>query len=325
MVQTEREECLVVGCGVSGLTSGIRLLEAGYGVRIWARELPPNTTSNIAAAIWYPYRAYPEALVTRWAATSYHVFAALASVPESGVRMIGGTELFAHPVPDPWWKEAVPGFRHAFAGELPPGYADGYVLQAPVVETPRYLAYLVERFQAAGGQIEQRQLSDLDEPLAACPIVVNCSGLGARELAGDSSMVPIRGQVVRVAPRPGARFLMDEESTHGVTYLVPRSDAYVLGGTAEEGEEDTRPDPAVAAAIIARCTLLDPEVANLPVLSHAVGLRPGRPTVRLETERPRPGALLVHNYGHGGAGITLSWGCAEDVVKLVREGRNPPG
>jgi D-amino-acid oxidase len=105
---------------------------------------------------------------------------------------------------------------------------------------------------------------------------------------------------------------------------LPRSDAYVLGGTAEAGEEDTTPDLAVAAAIIARCAVVDPEVANLPVLSHAVGLRPGRPTVRLEAERPQPGALLVHNYGHGGAGITLSWGCAEDAVRLVLEGENPP-
>lgn len=308
---------IVVGCGVSGLSCAIRLRESGLDVQIWTRDLPPNTTSNVAAAIWYPYRAYPEALVTGWAAVAYRVFLDLAGVPQSGVRMVRGVELFERPVPDPWWRDALPSFRRARADELPAGYVDGYAVEVPVIETPRYLRYLVARFQASGGAIVSREVADLAEPLAAADVVVNCSGLGARELAGDGSLFPIRGQVARVPPLDGGRFLIDEHGAGGLTYIVPRSDGWVLGGTAEEGVDDLAPDPAVERGILARCAALDPRLAGLPVLERTVGLRPGRPAVRLELERVGAGRLLVHNYGHGGAGVTLSWGCAATVCGLL--------
>jgi D-amino-acid oxidase len=79
---------------------------------------------------------------------------------------------------------------------------------------------------------------------------------------------------------------------------------------------DTAVDPGTAQAILARCVALEPDLADARVLSHAVGLRPGRPEPRLETER-RDGGVVVHNYGHGGGGVTLSWGCAEEVVRHV--------
>jgi D-amino-acid oxidase len=100
-----------------------------------------------------------------------------------------------------------------------------------------------------------------------------------------------------------------------LTYVVPREETVVLGGTAQDGSEDLTPDPGTAAAIVARCAALVPEAAGATVLAHRVGLRPVRPTVRLELERhPRP---VVHCYGHGGAGVTLAYGCADDVVELV--------
>lgn len=309
--------CIVIGCGVSGLSTALRLLEAGLAVEIWARDLPPHTTSNVAAAVWYPYRAYPEELVTAWSAVSYRVFVELTSVPESGVHLVHGLELFERPTPDPWWRDALPSFRHARPDELPAGYADGYAIDVPVVETPRYLQYLIGRVQAAGGSIVQRDVQRLAEPLASADVVVNCSGLGARELAGDASLTPIRGQTARVAPRPGGRFLIDEHGPRGLTYIVPRSDGWVLGGTAEEGAEDLTPDPTVERGILARCAALEPGLAGAAVLERKVGLRPGRPAVRLELERPAADRRLIHNYGHGGAGVTLSWGCADAVRALL--------
>jgi D-amino-acid oxidase len=97
---------------------------------------------------------------------------------------------------------------------------------------------------------------------------------------------------------------------------VPRSQDIVLGGTAQEGDERLAPDQATAAAILERCARLEPRLRGAEVLEHKVGLRPGRPSVRLEAER-RAGGLLVHNYGHGGAGVTLSWGCADEVARLI--------
>jgi D-amino-acid oxidase len=310
-------DILIIGCGVSGLSCGIRLLEAGFSAQIWARDLPPRTTSNVAAAVWYPYKAYPEHLVVGWSAATYADFVQLAQVPETGVIQRAGIEIFPWEVEDPWWRAAVPGFRHATASELPDGYRGGYVFEAPVVEMPVYLGYLIQRFESLGGQITVRALASVDEAFAQADRVIDCAGLGARELIGDATLVPIRGQVVRVAQVGIERFWLDDYGPGGVTYIVPRANDCILGGTADEGSEDLTPDPATAAAIIERCAALEPRLRDAEILEHKVGLRPGRPTVRLEAEQWAPGKLLIHNYGHGGAGVTLSWGCAAEVLRLV--------
>ena len=306
----------VIGSGVAGLSSAIRLLEQGHTVRIWARGQGNATTSSVAAAVWYPYRAFPEHLVLRWSAETFDELARLLVDPRTGILMRQGIELFREPAPDPWWRDAVPDFRHATAADLPPGFADGYLFSAPVVEMPRYLAYLAERVERLGGTIEQRELATLDELIGTADIVVNCAGLGARELVGDRSMVPIRGQVVRVAQVGLERFVFDDHGPGGVTYIVPRMSDCILGGTDQEHDERLAPDPATAEAILARCIALEPRLANAEILEHKVGLRPGRPAVRLEAEQ-LGSTQVIHNYGHGGAGVTLSWGCADEVARLA--------
>jgi D-amino-acid oxidase len=306
---------VVVGCGVIGLTSAICLREAGLEARIVAAELPPATTSSVAAAIWYPYKAYPEDRVLSWGSRTFEIFEELSNLSNSGVLMREGVEIWHEKVPDPWWASAVPGVRRCSEDELPPGYRDGHAFVAPVVEMPIYLQYLMDRFTAAGGSVERRVLSSLDDVEAG--VVVNCVGLGARDLVDDTSMQPIRGQIVRVRNPGLERFVLDEENPEGVTYIVPRSADCILGGTAEEGEWDLEPDPDTAAGILRRCADLEPRLAGVEVLEHRVGLRPGRPEIRLELEDndvPR-----IHNYGHGGSGITLSWGCAEETLRLVEE------
>jgi len=310
-----RAEAVVVGCGVIGLTTAICLREAGVNASVVTAELPPATTSSVAAAIWYPYKAYPEDRVLSWGSRTFKVFEELSDTPESGVVMREGVEIWHERVPDPWWASAVPVVRRCDENELPPGYLDGHAFIAPVVEMPIYLAYLMDRFTAAGGTVRQRTLSSLDDVDARA--VVNCVGLGARDLIGDTSMEPIRGQVVRVGNPGLRRFILDEENPEGVTYIVPRSGDCILGGTAEEGEWDLEPDPETAAGILRRCTQLESRLRGAEVLEHRVGLRPGRPEIRLEREDgwiPR-----IHNYGHGGSGITLSWGCAEETLGLVQE------
>jgi D-amino-acid oxidase len=311
-------EALIIGCGVAGLTCGIRLLEAGYRVRIWARDLPPHTTSNVAAAIWYPYRAFPLERVGAWGAQTFAELVRLSAEPDTGVLSRSGIEIFPQPVGDPWWRDSVTMFRRARPDELPEGYADGYVLEAPIIEMPIYLGYLMRRFQTLGGGIEVRALMSADEALAACDLVINCAGLGARELVGDNSLFAIRGQVVRVAQVGIERFTLDDYGPRGLTYIIPRSNDIILGGTAQEGDERLEPDPATAEAIVERCAALEPRLCNAEILEHRVGLRPGRPTVRLEAERPATGKQLLHNYGHGGAGVTLSWGCADEVLSILR-------
>jgi len=314
-------EAVVIGCGVIGLSTAIRLREAGGDARIVTASPPEETTSAVAAAIWYPYKAYPEHDVLRWGRRTFEVLETLASTPEAGVRMRGGLELRRERSGQPWWAEAVPGVRRCTEDELPPGYRDGHTFVVPIIEMPVYLRYLRDRFAAAGGTVERRVVARPEEFADEASVVVNCAGLGAGGLVGDTSMAPIRGQVLRVR-NPGLdRFFLDEDDPEGVTYIVPRSQDCVLGGTAEEGEWDTEPDPGTAAAILRRCAALEPRLAGAEVLGHGVGLRPGRSEVRLERE-PGGGLPLVHNYGHGGSGVTLSWGCAEEALRLVRESLN---
>jgi D-amino-acid oxidase len=296
---------IVVGAGVVGLSCAVRLLEDGHRVDVVARDLPLETTSSVAAAIWYPYDALPQDRVTAWAAASYEVLAALAAaVPRSGVRMVPGTEVLRDRRPDPWWSSAVPGL-HA-ATDLPAGYSAGWSFVTPVAEMPVYLTWLAGRVEELGGTITRLNVSALP---AGGDLVVNCSGLGARLLGADRTVQPVAGQVVRVAQLGLDRWWLDGT---GPTYVVPRERDIVVGGTATEGEWSRTPSPDTAAAILRRATLLVPELHDAVVLQHRVGLRPARPTVRLERE-----GRVVHCYGHGGAGITLSWGCADEVAALV--------
>ncbi|MGH3336808.1 MAG: FAD-dependent oxidoreductase [Nocardioides sp.] len=296
---------IVVGAGVVGLTCAVRLLEAGHRVDVVARDLPLETTSAVAAAIWYPYRALPRDKVTSWATTSYAVFDALADTdPESGVRMMVGTEVFAKTQPDPWWAGAVPGLDRETS--LPDGFVDGWTFATPVVEMPEYLPWLADRVAGLGGTLTRMNLRALPE---GADLVVNCSGLGARLLGADRSVVPVRGQVVYVEQVGLDRWWLDAD---GPTYVVPRSRDVVVGGTDEEGEWSRTPDLEVAREILARASRLVPELRRAGVLRHKVGLRPVRPAVRLKRDGD-----VIHCYGHGGSGVTLSWGVADEVVSLA--------
>lgn len=307
-------QTVVIGAGVSGLTTALRLSEAGARVALWARERPEATVSAVAAAVWYPYRAFPESLVLEWGRRSREVFERLASNPEAGVAIREGVELFRSPRPDPWWRGAVRVFRRLSRAELPAAAVDGWRFEAPVIDMSRYLPFLERTLAARGVRIEVRSVATLDEVEAE--VVVNCAGLGARTLCGDQTLFPIRGQVVQVH-NPGLRdFTVDDEHPSGMAYVIPRFEDAILGGTAEEGAWTTEPDERVAEAILARCAELEPRLRTAQRLAMKVGLRPGRPTIRLEAER-RAGATRIHNYGHGGAGVTVSWGCAEEVVRLA--------
>jgi D-amino-acid oxidase len=189
-------------------------------------------------------------------------------------------------------------------------YADAWSFVTPVIDMPRYLAWLTERVLDEGGSITRMALARLPE----APLVVNCSGLGSRALAGDATTRPVRGQVVVVEQFGLSEWWVAEEGPEGQvpTYVIPRTDDVVLGGTDDDGDWSRTPSPEVADDILRRASALVPDVAKARVLRHKVGLRPARPEVRLE----RVGDV-IHCYGHGGAGVTLSWGCADEVLALA--------
>lgn len=308
----------VIGGGVIGLSTAILLREAGLDAHILTAAPPLETTSAVAAAIWYPYKAQPEDRIIEWGKHAFEVFEELSHEPETGVHMRDGVELHREPAPEPFWVSAIRGVRRCEPDELPPGRRSGHAFTVPVIEMPVYLRYLIRRFEDSGGCVEQRTIKSLENAAKEARAVVDCAGLGARELAGDESLHPIQGQVVRVRNPSLVRFILDDENPASVTYIIPRSADCILGGTAEEGTWNTTPDPAVAESILRRCVALEPRLAGAEVLEHRVGLRPGRPEVRLELEELPGGVPVVHNYGHGGSGVTLSWGCAGEAVGVLR-------
>ncbi len=311
----------VLGGGVSGLTCAVALRLRGHEVSLWAELLPPATTSNVAAAFWYPYKAEPPHRVLGWARTSHARFVALASDPAAGICVREAIEVLRGPTPRPWWADAVPELRQAAPERLPPGAVAGWSFDAPVVDTRVYLGFLRAWLDRLGVAIHQRRVASFADVDA--DVLVNCTGLGARELCGDTSVFPIRGQLVHVVDPGLDAVLIDEDDPRGIAYVVPRGDDCVLGGTADLDDASMVADPTTAAAILERCGSLSPLLHGAHAIAHVVGLRPGRAEVRLEPETLPDGRRVVHDYGHGGAGVTLSWGCADEVCGHV-DGA-PPG
>ncbi|MFF7790525.1 FAD-dependent oxidoreductase [Streptomyces sp. NPDC007991] len=314
MVDERGGEIVVVGGGVVGLTTAVVLAERGRRVRVWTRDPVEATTSAVAGALWWPYRIEPLTLAREWALRSLDVYEELAAGSgASGVRLVEGVlgETRLDEV-DGWLTERMPQLRATTAGE----YAGpGIRARLPLIDMPVHLPWLRERLVAAGGVVESRTVSGLAE--ADAPVVVNCTGLAARELVPDPSVRPVRGQLV-VVENPGIdTWLVSTDAAGEHAYMFPQPGGLVLGGTAEEDAWSLEPDPATAEAIIRRCAALRPEISGARVLEHRVGLRPTRPAVRLERDTLPDGRLLIHNYGHGGAGVTVAWGCAQEAARLV--------
>jgi D-amino-acid oxidase len=312
-------DVLVVGGGVIGLTTAIRLRETGADVTVMAADYPPHTTSNTAAAVWFPFQAGMDDRIPGWAAKTLEVYYDLAAQPDCGVHIEPGIELFHDVVPDPWWRSCVRVFRPAEPSELPTGYAYGLILEAPIVETATFLQWLLDRCHRMGIVLRKARIQSLADALAICPRVFNCTGLGAKELCRDESMYANRGQVVSVTKPNTTRFCFDQ-TTKPPTYMIPRSADCILGGSADRDQWSLDPDPVLKDDIIDRCCRLDPSLRSATLNTTWAGLRPGRPTVRLELEWFGEPRCVVHNYGHGGSGFTLAWGCADDAVRLWHAG-----
>jgi len=310
-------DVLVIGAGVIGLTTGICLAEAGSAVTIRTAAPPEQTTSVAAGAVWGLVRVGPRDRVLLWGQAGLEALSKLAAEPGTGVRMATGREVSRAPLRPYYWTNLLPGLRRCGRSELPEGFTHGWHYTAPVATMPVYLGYLRARFEQAGGTLEVARVGSLAELAGAAPTVVNCSGAAARDLVPDPAVMPVRGQVV-LAANPGIEefFINRDEEPPWIVYMFPHGDTVLLGGTNEEGSTDLDPKTDIAERIVARCAQIDPRLREPTILGHRVGLRPARPEVRLESE-PFGGGVLWHNYGHGGAGNSLSWGCAAELTKEI--------
>ncbi len=315
----------IVGAGVSGLTCGVVFAERGFRVRIFAEQIGTQTTSGAAGALWFPYDAEPANKVIPWALSTYKVLVDLTKDPRSGVSMIELRQFSrAGEIRIPDWASSFPpvilsenASPARTEGSLNVSvFKSGFALHVPLTDTTIYLDYLANRFQKAGGEIEANarfeKFEDVDPNFE---LVINCAGIGARELAQDVDLEPHRGQVAIVPKIDNLEcaIVCDDDP---LMYVIPRANDCLFGGS-NDVSDNLNPDPATTKAIVAECSRVL-EIASPRVLRERVGLRPFRKSgVRLEKEKLRDGRTVIHNYGHGGSGFTLSWGCAEEVFELA--------
>jgi D-amino-acid oxidase len=329
------EHVAVIGAGVSGLTCGVMFAEHGYRTVKFAKETGQRTTSAAAAAVWFPYHVEPVERVIPLALETYKVLVDLAQVPGTGVSIIE-LQQFSRTgeiqIPDwaiPLGAQRLSSVATALCrrvGESRSNRLDtarrlqdfqsGFSLRVPLTDTTIYLDYLATRFGKAGGKINANvHFNNLEDVDPTFDLVINCAGIGARELAQDSDLEPHRGQVAIVPRIEGlsCAIVCDDAP---LMYAIPRTNDCVFGGT-NDFSDNLAADPATKERIIAECS----RVLNIdkpPVLAERVGLRPFRKSgLRLERDRLRDGRAIIHNYGHGGAGFTLSWGCAREVLDIA--------
>jgi D-amino-acid oxidase len=307
---------VVVGAGVIGLTTAAVLAEAGHSVVILAAAPPQRTTSRAAAAIWAPAHAGPAESVRAWGHETLATLRALAGEPGSGVRIAQGTMAW-HAAGDAPSPAAYPGVAIEPLAPPPEGCAGAVRLALPVLDMPRHLDYLEARVRGAGVDIELCELHTLEQAAGRGALVVNCSGIGARALAADTGVRPLRGEHV-VVENPGLDEFFLEEWAPGQrewTSWWPHGEVVVIGGSADE-DWSLAPDAGAAARMLERAAAREPRLRGARILEQRVGLRPVREPIRLEVETIA-GVRCVHNYGHGRSGVSLAWGCARAVAALA--------
>ncbi|KAI1175155.1 nucleotide-binding domain-containing protein [Nemania sp. FL0916] len=360
---------LIIGGGVTGLITAWVLLDRGYHVTILSKSWVSDEqrlTSQIAGALW----EYPPAVCgqhtdkislahsKRWCMTAYHIWDAISSIPalseESGVRMMPSDFFFFDDVENDARQNhkmteiMQSGVRGFYKGadiiedrEVNPEYGavDAYELMAPIIDTDKAMHWLTSLVQRKGANLVTETIEDdlinIEDSLRArfmADVIVNCTGLQSLTLAGDKTVYPIRGGLIRVIndgtafPKVNAALTItaDAASSNEIVFLVPRNDNILLIGGITEAHKwdlDLTLDSPIIRRMRERCNNFLPGLENARLDADyplAQGLRPFRGTnVRVERELRRAGSRIVHSYGHGGAGWSLSFGCAEDVAMLV--------
>ena len=306
----------IIGAGVSGLTCGVVFAEHGYRTVIFANDVGQQTTSSAAAAVWFPYHVEPAERVIPLALETYKVLFELARFPESGVSIIE-TRQFSRTgeIEIPKWAS------HLGAVVMPSeveesleSFNSGFAMRVPLTDTTIYLDYLTDRFRKAGGMIQSTHISKLEEIPPDFDLIINCAGIGARELVRDPDLEPHRGQVAIVSKLDLTQAIVCDDAP--LMYAIPRTNDCLFGGT-NSLSDSREPSPADTEAIVSECSRVL-GIERPRVTAVKVGLRPFRKSgVRLEPEKLPDGRTIIHNYGHGGAGFTLSWACAEEVYAIA--------
>lgn len=323
---------VVVGAGVNGVGSAVALqrLHPECQITILAKDFTPDTTGDGAAGLWEPYLTgeTPADKVIEWSRGTWQQFGEWYRNGESktrGVNLLHGTSLDSLPIAPPFWRH-IPLWYSSLTpdqlAEYGPRYKSGSRYLTFTAEPSKFLPTLLQEVTARGGRLEVRRVSSLEKAAAEADLVINCSGLGARDLVPDPSVYPCRGQVMRVRA-PWVTHFMIDDSDESFGYILPNQETVVLGGTHQDNNWNLEVDPEDSRAIWTNCTALLPSLKSAEVVREWVGLRPCRTKgVRLEADELKLGnrtVPVIHNYGHGGCGVTLFWGCSQEVARLASQ------
>lgn len=309
----------VLGCGIAGLTTAIKLQELGFTLKIIAKERYDKTLSSKVGAIWFPFEIYPKEKTNYWAKLAYKEYQNDIK-PGNGINFIPFITAYDSESNIGWTEEMPEGTtRKAEKSELPKGIDTAYISTVPLAEPLLYLPYLFERFILNNGTFIQGEIKTLEEASKADTLVINCTGLGAKELCNDIELRPMRGQILR-CKKMDIPSCADSTKRGGLTYVINRSNDCVIGGTDYIDDYNLNVEQSDTNIIINR--LLDVGLSqNKPeIIEEIVGLRPKRSEVRFEFDNQFPN--IFHNYGHGGAGFTVAWGCAIDLANNIISSKN---
>ncbi|XP_062513664.1 D-amino-acid oxidase-like [Corticium candelabrum] len=333
----------VVGAGVIGLSTALyiktnlRLDGIPCKIEVFSEHTTPHTTSDGAAGLWEPIfvQGTPGEQQSRWGGETFEWLRHLRvqeDAGEMGVAQYSGYNLFHEWVEDPPWKDVVIGFRYATEAELKDvkfPMRHGWHFTNMSAQANRYCGWLLKRCKQQGIQFYRRKVLSLLEFAGWYDVVLNCTGLGSHQLTSDHDLIPLKGQIMKVS----APWIKDFTLVNGpdyVAYILPCTDFVVLGGTTESGRWDSDIEESVSYNILENCSKIMGSVKNAPILGQWSGLRPYRKTgVRLEREilqskSSRAPLEVVHNYGHGGSGITFHWGCACEATSLAYQALGLP-
>jgi len=258
--QSEHRHAAVIGCGAVGLASARLLQRAGWDVTIYAKDLPPNTTSNIAGAQWSPASLFDDDVVSSAFLDdmgialrhAYREFQNLVG-PHYGVRWVSNYFLSNNPVRTSdsrlRFPELYPELMTLEPHQHPFPASHALHFDTMFIEPPVYLPAITRDFRGAGGRIKVREFADANELLTLDePVIMNCTGLGSRALFGDNDLIPVKGQLVVLKPEEDINYLM----IYRGKYMFPRQDGVLLGGTFEKNEWSLTPDPTATEDILTR-------------------------------------------------------------------------
>ena len=312
-------DVIVVGAGIIGLTTSLSLRDSGYTVKVVADKFSPQTTSDKAGAIWFPYEAAPVDRVLEWSKATLDRLKQFYDIEGSGVYPVEYYLLQVEHIDEfPDWVMLLDKGDYEFTSDIQTSesYSGALKLKVPFIETTTHLRYLHDLGRLNGIEYENSFLSDLEDLRDQAKIIVNCTGLGSYHLIGDKELYPIAGQIVKITSQEGIQFMGVDQGPDALAYVFPRTDGIILGGSAVHRNWSEIPVKELQHEIIRKCKIIEPRLENIEVINTYCGLRPGRHEVRLELEQSQN---VIHNYGHGGSGFTVCWGCAEEVVKIANE------